>query len=77
MAPPDQTTQAVCHKCQSAMIFVTAMPHPTARQMRRTTFVCYTCRQTRSYMLSLLMADAYAAASSRDLEVIPDNTPDQ
>ena len=25
----DQTTQALCHKCQSAMVYVTAMPHPT------------------------------------------------
>ena len=57
------------------MIYVTAMPHPTARQMRRTTFVCYTCRQTRSYMLSLLMADAYAAASPPDLKVHSDDTP--
>jgi RNase P subunit RPR2 len=69
---PDQITQAVCHKCQSAMSFVTAMPHPTARQMRRTTFVCYTCGQTRNYMLSALMADAYAAASRRDVKVIPE-----
>ena len=73
----DQATQAICHKCRSAMIYVTAMPHPTARQMRRTTFVCYTCRQTRSYMLSLLMADAYAAASPSDLKVTPDDTPGQ
>jgi len=74
---PDQTTQAICHKCQSAMIFVTAMPHPTARQMRRTTFVCYTCHQTRNYMLSSLMADAYAAASRRDVKAIPENTSGQ
>jgi len=39
------------------------MPHRTVHEMRRTTFVCYTCRQTRNYMLSALMADAYAAAS--------------
>jgi hypothetical protein len=45
------------------MIYVTAMPHRTVHEMRRTTFVCYTCRQTRNYMLSALMADAYAAAS--------------
>jgi hypothetical protein len=57
------------------MIYVTAMPHPTARQMRRTTFVCYTCRQTRNYMLSSLMADAYAAASGQDIKANPENTP--
>jgi hypothetical protein len=58
------------------MSYVTAMPHPTARQMRRTTFVCYTCGQTRNYMLSALMADAYAA-SRRDVKVNPENTPGQ
>jgi hypothetical protein len=56
------------------MVYVTAMPHPTARQMRRTTFVCYTCRQTRNYMLSSLMADAYAAASNPDAKAISENT---
>jgi len=45
------------------MLYVTAMSHPTARHMKRTTFVCYSCRQTRNYMLSAPMADAYAAAS--------------
>jgi len=44
------------------MIYVTAMPHRTVHEMRRTTFVCYTCRQTRNYTLAALMADAYAAA---------------
>jgi len=58
----DQPPKALCPKCRNAMIYVTAMPHRTAHEMRRTTFVCYTCRQTRNYMLSALMADAYAAA---------------
>jgi hypothetical protein len=57
------------------MIYVTAMPHPTARQMRRTTFVCYTCHQTRNYMLTALMADSYAAASGPEVKVISENTP--
>jgi len=61
----DQTTQAMCHKCKNAMVYVTSLPHPTASQMRRTTFVCYTCHQTRNYMLTSLMADAYAAANGR------------
>jgi hypothetical protein len=68
----DQTTQAQCQKCRSAMVYVTAMPHPTARTMRRTTFVCYTCRETRTYMLSSFMADAYAAVSGRDGKTIPE-----
>ena len=70
----DQVKQALCHKCHNAMVYVTALPHPTARHMRRTTFVCYTCHQTRGYMLSALMADAYAAASRSDAKAIPQNT---
>ena len=71
----DQTTQALCHKCHSAMVYVTAMPHPTARHMRRTTFVCDKCHQTRSYMLSSLMADAYAAACGLEVKLIPEIVP--
>jgi hypothetical protein len=55
------------------MVYVTAMPHPTAQHMRRTTFLCYICHQTRTYMLSSFMADAYAAAvSGRDVKHIPE-----
>jgi RNase P subunit RPR2 len=71
----DQPPKALCPKCHNAMIYVTAMPHRTAHEMRRTTFVCYTCRQTRNYMLSALMADAYAAASGSEVKVISENTP--
>jgi hypothetical protein len=72
----DEAAKALCPKCHNGMTYVTAMPHPTARQMRRTTFVCYNCRQTRNYMLSALMADAYAAAASPlAAEVIPETTP--
>jgi hypothetical protein len=46
------------------MLYVTAMPHPKTPQMQRTTFVCRGCNQTRTYMLSAEMADAYAAASA-------------
>jgi hypothetical protein len=56
------------------MAYVTSLPHPTSQQMRRTTFVCRTCRQTRNYMLTALMADAYAAVSGRDVKTIPENT---
>ena len=41
------------------MIFVTTLPHPRSPQMQKTTFVCYGCNQTRSYSLSLTMAQAY------------------
>jgi hypothetical protein len=46
------------------MRYVTAMPHPNAPQMHRTTFVCRTCNQTKKYILSAAMANAYAAASA-------------
>jgi hypothetical protein len=40
-----------CPKCRSAMRDVAVTPHPLIPQMRRHTFVCYTCNQTRTYML--------------------------
>jgi hypothetical protein len=46
------------------MIYVTAIPHPIATQMQRTTFVCFPCNQTRAYMLSVATADTYAAATA-------------
>ena len=70
MAQDQTSTRALCHKFGNPLDYVTAMAHQTARHMRRTTFVCYTCHQTRSYVLSSLMADAYAAASGRDAKVI-------
>jgi hypothetical protein len=42
------------------MIYVTALPHPTSRDLLRTTFVCQTCNQTRSYMLAAAMVEIYA-----------------
>ncbi len=53
-------TVAPCPKCQATMIYVTAMPHPRAPEMRQTTFVCYPCNRTFSYALSPQMAAAYA-----------------
>jgi hypothetical protein len=58
---PDQSLAAPCPKCQTEMIYVTTTRHPIAPRMQRTTFVCYTCNQTRSYSLSPAMAEAYAA----------------
>jgi hypothetical protein len=40
-----------CPKCRSDMVDVAITPHPLIPQMRRHTFVCYTCNQTRTYML--------------------------
>ncbi len=58
------TTAAPCPKCRTEMVYVTTMPHPKAPEMRRTTFVCFVCTQTRNYSLSPAMAEAYAAAST-------------
>ena len=63
MASP-QKLAVSCPKCRTDMIYVTAIPHPTATQMLRTTFVCYPCNQTRAYMLSATMADIYATAAA-------------
>jgi hypothetical protein len=60
----DDALKARCSKCQNEMIFVASVPHPKSPQMRRTTFVCYACNQTRSYALTHAMAEAYAAASA-------------
>ena len=52
---------APCPKCRGGMIYVTALPHPHAPAMRRTVFLCTPCNRTRNYMLSVAMAEAYAA----------------
>jgi transposase-like protein len=42
---------ATCPKCRAGMIHVAVTPHPIAAGMQRSTFVCYACNQTRTYML--------------------------
>jgi RNase P subunit RPR2 len=65
----DQSLKALCHKCRAEMIYVTSLPHPSAPEtMRRTTFVCRACNQTRNYSLSLAMAEAYATAYAHAAE---------
>jgi transposase-like protein len=54
------TNNAPCPKCQAGMIFVIAIPH---RGMHRTTFVCHSCNQTKSYMLSPSAAAIYSSAA--------------
>ena len=51
---------APCPKCRADMVYVTALRHPHAPEMRRTVFLCATCNQTRNYSLSAAMAEAYA-----------------
>ena len=52
---------APCPKCRTEMVYVTHLPHRLASRMQKTTFVCYTCNQTRSYALSTEIAATYAA----------------
>jgi hypothetical protein len=33
------------------MVHVAVTPHPVVRNMMRNTFVCYSCKRTRTYML--------------------------
>jgi hypothetical protein len=33
------------------MVHVAVMPHPVVRNMERNTFVCYSCKRTRTFML--------------------------
>jgi hypothetical protein len=56
LCPPMNATSPAaqptpCPKCRSGMVDVAVTPHPLIPQMRRHTFVCYTCNQTRTYML--------------------------
>ena len=56
---------APCPKCRTEMIYVAAVRHPISPTMRKTTFVCYCCNETRNYALSEEMDKAYVA-SHRD-----------
>jgi hypothetical protein len=43
---------AFCPKCRAEMVDVVVTPHPIVPRMKRHTFVCYPCNQTRTYMLA-------------------------
>jgi hypothetical protein len=47
----DTARSADCPACRAAMTHVAATPHPVVPTMQRSTFVCYRCNQTRTYML--------------------------
>jgi transposase-like protein len=51
-----------CPKCRAGMTHVTVTPHPKAPEMLRNTFVCYSCNQTRTYVLP---ADAAAVTAKQ------------
>jgi transposase-like protein len=56
-------TSANCPQCRTEMVHVAVTPHPVVRTMQRNTFVCYTCKRTRTYMLPSLAADVPAGES--------------
>jgi hypothetical protein len=43
--------EAICPRCRTRMVHVAVTPHPVVRNMQRNTFVCYSCKRTRTYML--------------------------
>lgn len=52
MSSSDTTENtAHCPQCRTVMVHVAVTPHPVVRTMQRNTFVCYTCKRTRTYML--------------------------
>ena len=44
-------TTAPCPKCSTTMVLAAVTPHPLVPQMKRHTFLCATCNQTKAYML--------------------------
>jgi hypothetical protein len=44
-------TDAICPQCRTVMVHVAITPHPVVRNMQRNTYVCYSCKRTRTYML--------------------------
>lgn len=43
--------EAICSQCRTVMVHVAVTPHPVVRNMQRNTYVCYSCKRTRTYML--------------------------
>jgi predicted RNA-binding Zn-ribbon protein involved in translation (DUF1610 family) len=52
-APKPASTTAPCPKCGTVMVLAAITPHPLAPQMKRHTFLCATCNQTKTYMLKV------------------------
>ena len=50
-ASPAVDSEAMCPQCRTAMVHVAVTPHPVVRNMQRNTYVCYSCKRTRTYML--------------------------
>src|SRR6185369_9567729 len=56
--------QAPCPSCRTQMTYVTSIAHRVLPEMTRTTFLCAPCNQTKTYMLSTSVAQAFAGTSA-------------
>jgi uncharacterized protein YbaR (Trm112 family) len=59
-----QFETARCPKCRTELLYVTSLPHPQSRSMRKTTFVCRECQRTWTYPLAAEIAEQYAAKAA-------------
>jgi transposase-like protein len=64
LAPP----KPCCPKCGARMPYVASTPHPQSPQMKRTTFICFTCNRTWSYVLLEDLAKQYEAGAQDSAE---------
>jgi PilZ domain-containing protein len=48
---PIDTTLTPCPRCGSAMIHIADTPHPVAREMQRSVYLCRPCNRTQTYIL--------------------------
>lgn len=53
VAPETTATTAPCPKCGATMVLAAITPHPIVPQMKRHTFLCANCNQTKTYMLKV------------------------
>ena len=71
-------TTAPCPKCSTTMVLAAVTPHPLVPQMKRHTFLCATCNQTKAYMLRadrarprVMVACSSSGPGIRDLNFTP------
>ena len=53
-----------CPKCGTVMTDVAITRHPVVPHMKRHTFACYSCNQTRTYVLPMPVAELHQQALS-------------
>jgi hypothetical protein len=51
--PEAVPTAAPCPKCGTIMVLAAITPHPIVPHMKRHTFLCAACNQTKTYMLKV------------------------